>query len=496
MRAGTAAALLACLCLAATATRAQETATDDIDPNTVERLQNLDPQTDTNDTTGLSATTNANAGSATGTDQQTTGTTMNTTSAEQSETEGEDENFSRVASDGTRENMPVLRVEDELRPALPDNPYEPLGIRLGSFLLKPSTTQGLGYERTTTGDSSESRSFSTTTLKGTLQSDWSRHQLTVDGEGTYERNISGEGQTEPRVNINADLRLDLADDMIGNVTAGYTFEREDSTDPNAVSNASVQSDVHTFTAGARLERDFGAIRGTVALDGTREIYGDAELSDGSSLSLSDRDRMEGRLTARVGYELSPALIPFLESYVGRSVYDEERDSAGYARSSDSYGLRLGAAVDLGEKLSGELGVGYERAKFDDSRLKELDTVTVDGSLNWSPQRGTDVTLGLTTSIEPSTTAGQSGYVSYGTNARIAHMLRDNLVASLRGTYERRDFKTSAIDDQNVYLVGTGLEWSINRTLAMTGDLSYERTTQSGSPDTGVTRAGIGLVMRR
>ena len=32
--------------------------------------------------------------------------------------------------------------------------------------------------------------------------------------------------------------------------------------------------------------------------------------------------------------------------------------------------------------------------------------------------------------------------------------------------------------------------------AMTGDVSYELTRQSGASDTGITRAGIGLVLRR
>ena len=377
------------------------------------------------------------------------------------------------------------------------DPYEPTGIRLGTFVLKPSISQGIGYEKTKSGDTSSSRTFSQTGLKGTLTSDWSRHQLTVEGEGTYQRNISGTGETEPEVDINADLRLDLSDDTIADITGGYNFERESSSDPNAVNGASVQSGVHTFSAGAKVKRDFGLIRGTLGAALEREVYGAAELGNGAELDLSDRNNTEGTLTGRVGFELSPALIPYLEASVGRSYYDNKQDSLGYERSASTLGGRAGVEVDLGEKLRGDLGLGYKRATFDDSRLAALEGITVDGAVFWSPQRGTDLRLGLVTNLQPSTAAGQSGYLEYIATADLTHELRDNLVARLSGAYTWRDFSASAgLPDQDVYLAGAGLTWNITRWLAMTGDVSYELTRQAGASDTGVTRAGIGLVLRR
>ena len=40
------------------------------------------------------------------------------------------------------------------------------------------------------------------------------------------------------------------------------------------------------------------------------------------------------MTLRAGYEISPALTPFIETEVGRRLYELRQDSAGYARSSD------------------------------------------------------------------------------------------------------------------------------------------------------------------
>lgn len=406
----------------------------------------------------------------------------------------ETENSGIVVETG-RQNLPEATVDGLTADTVEGRDKAP-GLRLGTFVLKPSITQGIAYESTKTGSASQSRGFSETTIRGSLTSDWSRHQLTIQGDGTFERNLWGEGATDPEFEIDADLRLNLGGQTTADITAGYSFERESSTDPNAISGAEVQSGVHQMSLGAAVQRDFGLIRGTLGTAVVRETYGDAELSNGRNLSLSDRDNTEGTVRARVGYELSPALIPFLEASVGRTLYDELRDSLGYERSAYTYGLRTGVEVNLGEKLRGELGFGYERTTFDDDRLKDLDAFTVDGSASWSPHRGTDVTLGLVTSIEPSTTAGESGYVSYGTTAEVTHELRGNLVATLNAAYTLRDFPSSADANQDIYLAGAGLTWDINRWLALTGDLSYEVTTQRGAPDTAITRAGLGLTMRR
>lgn len=402
---------------------------------------------------------------------------------------------SEAITEAARQNTPNSSVDGFRNGSLPYS-EEPSGIMLGTFLLRPALEQGIGYERTKSGDETDTRSFSTTTLRGSLTSDWSRHQLTIDGAGTYERNFSGNDNTEPEVNIGADLRLDLSGETTANLTAGYSLEREDMADPNAVSGAQVQSAVQNYTGGARIQRNFGLIRGTLGATVDRETYGDVKLSDGSELSQSDRNTWTGILTARIGYEISPALIPFVEASGGRVRYDDERDSSGYARSGDLYGGRAGLEFDLGEKLRGEIGLGFDRQTFDDERLKAIDAFAADGAVDWSPRRGTNVNLGLRTAIEPSTTPGESGYISYLASTEITQEVRSNLVARLTGSYEWRDFPTSSSSNQSVYIVGTGLAWNFNRYLALSGDVSYELTTQKNTADTGVTRAGLGLVLRR
>lgn len=378
----------------------------------------------------------------------------------------------------------------------PNSPTDPTGIRIGSFLLRPSISQAIATETRRSNGSKTRRDYLATGLRGTLTSDWSRHALTVTGEGTFEHNISGEQDgLRPEANINADLRLDLSDETVAHITGGYGFTREDDYDPNALGGATTQSGVHQFTGGASITRSLGRIRGTAALDLSRSVYTDAKLSNGAVVSRTDRDRtgIDGRL--RLGYELSPAIVPFVELATGRTFYDLKRDRAGYARSSQGYAARTGVEFDMGEKLRGELAAGYELVDYDDARLDSVGAFTLDGNATWSPRRGTDVNLGLRTSVQDSTSPGQNGWVEYQLTTAIAHQLRDNIVARLSGGATLRDFATSGLESETVWAAGAGVTWSINHYLDLTGDLSYERAT-GGDADNSVLRAGLGLTLKR
>jgi hypothetical protein len=411
----------------------------------------------------------------------------------------EDPDAIPVDDDIGRQNLPEARLDNPTADRISRelDAEDDSGIRLGTLILRPSISQKLGSETEKSGGVKEDRVFSETGLKGTLTSDWSRHELSVGAEGAWQETLSGDDSDKPSADIDARLRLDLADDTIATLSGSYRFSREDTDDPNAVSGAKVQSGVNEFGAGGSIERDFGLIRGSIAADITRYQYSDAELSDGSTLERSDRNRNRYALSSRLGYEISPALIPFIEGTIGRIDYDDAADSAGYRRSADLYGAKTGVAVDLGEKLRGEIAVGYEHQKFEDARLEELSALTVDGNIFWSPREGTSIDVTLDTSIDPSTTAGVNGATIHRVTAQLAQDLRTNLVARLTGgaTFTRYDGDASTADT-TAYLAGAGLTWKVNRYLDATADLTFERTHYETGSDNDSLTALVGLTAKR
>lgn len=396
----------------------------------------------------------------------------------------------------TRQNDRTGTVDGlPLDPLAEDNSVP--GFSFGSLTLRPTLDERIVRESVRYGTSKTSRTYSQTTLSGTLQSDWSRHQLNVDGTGIWQKNISGTGTETPSADINARLNLDLIDDFTAVLGAGYSFSRESSTDPNAITGASTQSGVHELRASIGLAKNLGLLRGTTTLEVTRTLYGDATLADGSSFTLDDRDTLGAELTSRIGYELSPALVPFLEATVGREKYDQRVDSTGSERSSTTIGGKVGAEVNFGEKLSGEFAAGYVLRSLDDGNLADISGLTADGELNWSPQRGTDINLGLATTLETATTAGQSGAVVYDFDTTLSQQIRNNLVARLGATAGYRDYDSgSGRSNQRSYGASAGLTWSVNRYLDLEADASYERTKERGATDEETARLGLGLKLRR
>lgn len=460
---------------------------------TTSALRGARTTSSTTDTTGATTTTSATTASETDDANATPDPT-----ATGSLRPGEDQLVPGAlddTSDLRRTNLRGTPIDERL-PRRAEETQTP-GIPVGTFTLRPSLSQSLATEQTRSGATRERRTYMETGLKGVLTSDWSRHQLSITGEGKWQKNLSGDSATKPSASIKGELRLDLSRDTIARITAGYDFSREDTDDPNAISGAKQQSGIHRFSGGLALERDLGILRGTVAVDAERYQYSDVQLTNGNVLSLKDRDRTAATLRGRIGYEISPALIPFLEASIGRVEYDRGVDTAGYARSGNIYGAKGGVQVDLGDKLKGELGLGYKRQIFEDARLADLEALAAEGSISWSPQRGTDLSLGLATTLEPSTTAGENGYVSRALTAALSHQLRTDLVARLTGSTKWNDYSgASAANDSTTYATGAGLSYGLNRYVDLTADLGYEYTSRQTGSDTQVLRAGIGITTKR
>lgn len=394
-----------------------------------------------------------------------------------------------------RQNMRESTI-DGLRTTTNEGRNDVQGVRVGTFILRPSLTETIGSERTTVGKDTTSRTYLRSGLRASLTSDWDLHQLRIDAEGTWEKTLSGVRQDDPEAKINAELRLDLSDETTATLRAGYSLSREEIGDANAVKNAVTQAEVNEYTASAEVTRDLGVLRTTAGLDFTRETYGDVTLADGILVDQSARDNNEGRIRGRLGYELSPALIPFLEASYGRILYDQHVDASGYVRDADLYQTKAGIELDFGEKLKGELAGGYMIAEFDDSSLKSISAATIDGNALWSPRRGTDIAWNLRTEIEPTTTAGDSGSTAYTGTMVLSQIILENLTGQVSSGLTLRDYSNEKTPVQTVLSLGTGLTWSISRSLDFNTDVAWERTEQQGVEPTEVLRAGIGLTLKR
>ena len=409
------------------------------------------------------------------------------TTAEPEETDDIATGTVREPTVDSAENQPldpgaerVQAIEGLNRP-VEENPFDAVGIRWGAFILKP--TLETGVTATSNADSSADGSeavLSETTLRLNAASDWTSHSATVDAYGTFRKTLSGQEVDDVAAGVDAELELELGNEYRARGTFTYSAAPESAASPVVIVGAADEPIRQTIGGTLGLERDVGKARFAVTGGIEHDSYGDADLEGGGVLSQKDRDSTLYTVALRAGYEISPAITPFVETEIGRNLYDQEVDSAGYRRSSDRYAVRGGLELDLGEKLSGEIAAGWISEDFDDSRLEPLSTPTVEADLKWSPQRGTDVTLSGSTLLEGTTTAGESGSVLYSSAVGIERQIRSNLTGNANFGAAYRDYAES--DGYDVILnAEASLTWWLNRYAGVVTRVRYEDVS-SNLPD--------------
>ena len=419
------------------------------------------------------------------TDDTVTGGTVREPTIDSAEDLSLDEGAARAAA------IEGLNAEPE------EAPFEAPGIRMGSFILRPSVEQGLtatsNADSSTTGGSAV---LSETTLRLNVASDWASNSLTVDAYGVYRKTLSGDEVEDAASGIDAALELDLGNDYRATARLGYSMAPESAASPVVIVGAASEPLRQTVTGSLALEKDVGKARFRITGGIEDDSYGDADLEGGGTLSQKDRDATLYTLALRAGYEISPALTPFVETEIGRNLYDLEVDSAGYARSSDQYAVRGGLAFDLGEKLSGEVSAGWVSEDFDDPRLRTISTPSFGGDLAWSPMRGTMVGLSGLTTLEGTTTPGESGSVLYSGALSVEREMRANLTGTAILGAGWRNYSGSDGRDL-IFNAEAGLTWWLNRYAGVTTRVRHERVESNlGDRDSETNSVFLGLKVQR
>lgn len=375
------------------------------------------------------------------------------------------------------------------------DPFAAEGMRFGTFVVRPTLELGFTAIRSVSNFDSGGPSGivedtnnslgGETSLGLQVDSDWSRHSFDLDLNGTLPVGISGT-EEDPTVDVEGSLNLDLSALTSLTLTGVYGYATEDpqsSAVQTAIDagppglRATNEPARQLYSGTATLNHDFGGVTTQISAAIARLEYGTARLSDGSSVSQSDLNSTDYNFSLRGGYALSGVLSPFVEARYGQRVTDDLLDAAGFNRNSKRYQLRLGTEIDYGEKFSGEVAVGYGVEQFDDAALADVSGVIADAALNWSPQRGTDVTLNASTGFVPSGTEDVSGSLLYATELGLSQRLTSQLIgtAGLGVSYET--FEGPAANETSIN-ASLGLIYNLNRYFALTGRIGHEQTFSS------------------
>ena len=364
-----------------------------------------------------------------------------------------------------------------------DNPFDPIGTRVGGFLVKSAVELRGGYDTNPARiNIPKGSAFYAVAPELMVTSDWSRHALVADLRGSY----TGYGTTlgtdsnalplpapvnldRPSFDGHIDGRLDATRDtkLLGQLRMRVFTDNPGS--PN------IQTGLTRyplgFSAGTSLGIDQSFNRLQIAAVGTfdRTTYQPSQLTDGTTDSNSDRNYNQYGGVMRVSYELKPGIKPFGEVQVDQRARDLPYDRSGYQRSSNGTAVKGGTSFEFSRLLTGEIAIGYGMRNYVDPRLADLTGLLTSASLIWTATPLTTARFSSTTTLDETTLAGVSGVLTRTYSFQVDHDFRRWLTAVGRFSWGTSDYQISDRFDK-FGSVGGDLIYKMNRNLQVKAQL--------------------------
>ncbi len=363
------------------------------------------------------------------------------------------------------------------RPLIPfQEAYDPIGIRAGDFLLRPSIEITRGIDSNPARVQNGTRSWFTT-IAPELQarSQWSRHELGANLRGSY--NVYDSSPSTPSLNRpSADAkvfgRLDVTRDTRFDLEGRFLVGTDNPGSPNLTAGLAKLPIYTTYGGTVGVAQRFNHLELGVKAGVDRTTYRDSQLTDGSTFSNHDRDYNQYGGQARVSYEVTPGVKPFVEIGADRRIHDLAIDRNGVQRDSRALTPKLGTTFELTRILTGELSVGYLTRSYQDPALQPLRGAVADGSLIWVASGLTTATLTASSRAEESIVAGISGSLRRDAGVQVDHAFRRWLIGTVKLGYGTEQFVGSIRADTRTSL-GAALAYKFNRDWQLKGEVRQE-----------------------
>ncbi|WP_051388560.1 outer membrane beta-barrel protein [Hyphomicrobium nitrativorans] len=392
---------------------------------------------------------------------------------------------------------PLLFQIEDIDPAETDRrparfariePYDPVGIRIGSFVLFPEAELG-GLYTSNVLSTPRARSDIAGELRteARLVSNWNVHAVELRGTtfSTYHDDYPSEDDRAWSVEARGRLDISRRTNFQGLVGRSVSQEDRTAVDANVTGErAQVRSDEARLAFNHRFNRLAVELRGSVS-DTTYALPHDGE-------SLADRDTLETHQAVRASWELKPTLAVFAEGELNQR--DKKAAPAdGIRRDSD--GVRTRVGLDFGSTgaiLRGQASVGYGRQTPRDGRLASVEAFLFDANLAWRPSEITSLMLTASSDIYDTTTEESGGVVSHKVGIEARHAFRRHLIGSAGLSYTHYDFHRTPIEE-SVVTAFVGAEYYASPELVLFAryqHLSFASNDVNGDYETDEVRVGV------
>jgi len=291
-------------------------------------------------------------------------------------------------------------------------PYEPIGVRVGSFILLGELEQGFVYNSNVL-QSPNARSDVAYEVRPTVRviSNWRRHAMEFRANGTLTGFSEFETENTKAYTLEMRSRLDVTSRLNIESLVSRDVAQESRSSIDATSLGGSRADIVTHRAAFAVNQRFNRL--TVQLRGAVSEINVDDARDSAGVLVSNRDRSGVRYdeALRLSWEFKPTLFAFAEYALNQRAFDA-RPADGVSRDSVGDRLRLGVGFgNTGQKLRGEISVGWGRQKPDHRRLSDIEGIIVDANLAWRVNALTSVLLTARSDVTDTTQANSPGALS-------------------------------------------------------------------------------------
>lgn len=339
-------------------------------------------------------------------------------------------------------------------------PYDPVGVRVGSFVLFPEYEFGIAAN-SNVFRASKARSDTTFDVRPSarLVSNWQRHALEFSARGTASLFTEFSSENEKSYTLEARGRIDLTKRTNLQTSLSRDVAQESRLvleARSAASRADVTTDVATAALNHRFNRLSMQLRGSV----TDRAYGDSSPA-GAVVANDARDYTTYEQAVRASWEFKPTLSAFADVAINQRDY-KRADSGGVDRSSAGERYRAGLSFgNTGEFLRGEIGAGWGVQHLGSSNLPDVSGVIVDANLTYRPNALTSFAFAARSDFGETASPGVGGVRSQFVGADVRHAFQRNLIGTAGLGYTVSTYAGSTLSEEELRST-LGLEYFLNR----------------------------------
>ena len=363
--------------------------------------------------------------------------------------------------------------------------YDARGIRAGSFFLYPSITGGFGFTDNVFNDSSNlSDYFYSLNPQIKFQSAWARHALNaaIESKSYWYADQASENRTD--WSFAGDARFDIERGTDVKVDAHLRREHEprgtDLTGGLVPGDPAEPTELSDSGLGVEFDHTINRVRLSLGFSLDQIDYQDTPRVQPAltpTFNNDDRDRTVTEVFVRTDIEVTEDTGVFVRGRYSQHNFKTAVDDDGFNRDSTSVGLDGGVAFSMTHILVGELFAGYTQRSYDDPAFADTDELGFGAGLKWFPTMLTTVSLDGARTIEDTSIAAASGYISTRGQLGVDHELLRNVILSGRLGYENADYQDVGRNDD---ILRTGLSGRFLLNSNMHFDAGWEYIDRSSS----------------